>query len=118
LKSYSLRYSSEYSYRHHRFWLQTQKLRLVRQDFFTFICLEKQSRFVDRCFQGFVNFFLYWRQHSASISGFKFVTTKFENRKSESGWPRTGVGNLRPAWTVDMARIRIFVTEVRVHHVV
>jgi len=27
-----------------------------------------------------------------------------------------GVGNLRPAWTFDMAHIRIFVTQVRVQH--
>jgi len=27
-----------------------------------------------------------------------------------------GVGNLRPAWTIDMARITIFVSQVRVQH--
>jgi len=30
--------------------------------------------------------------------------------------PKSGVGNLRPAWTFDMARIRNFVTHVRVQN--
>jgi len=34
LKIYSLRYSSEYSYPHHSFWLQTQKLRFGQTRFF------------------------------------------------------------------------------------
>jgi len=33
-----------------------------------------------------------------------------------SWWRKAGVGNLRPAWTFDLVRIRFFLTRVRAQH--
>jgi len=34
--------------------------------------------------------------------------------KNQGLWSQPGVGNLRPAWSFDMARIKIFVTQFKV----
>jgi len=38
------------------------------------------------------------------------------NLSHKTGCVKTRGGNLRPAWTFDMSRIKIFVTQVRVQH--
>jgi len=53
----------------------------------------------------------FWNRNSVTAFSMRGVIFSIAARQRGSG-----VGNLRPAWTFDMARIRIFVTQVRLGH--
>jgi len=70
-----------------------------------------------RCGRDRTKFFNQRRTSSTVVYIHIFYKRSKLARKTVDVWrSKAGLGNLRPAWTFDTARIRIFVTQVRVQH--